>query len=75
MDYFAAQIGAAEAQKRREEIEHAVLNVYGERYSTQTYWLLSDLKKRAQELKHAIMYGEDSSAITVEKEENIKLPI
>lgn len=59
VDYFAAQIGATEAQKRREEIEHAVLNVYGERYSTQTYWLLSELKKRAEHLKKAILYGED----------------
>ena len=74
VDYFAAQIGATEAQKRREEIERAVLNVYGERYSTQTYWLLSDIKKRAQDLKRAIIYGEDSETLTVESEESIKLP-
>lgn len=74
VDYFATQIGAAEAQKRREEIEHAVLNVYGERYSTQTYWLLSDLKKRAQELKREIIYGNDADTMSVDKEESIKLP-
>jgi hypothetical protein len=74
VDYFATQIGAAEAQKRREEIEHAVLNVYGERYSTQTYWLLSDLKKRAQELKREIIYGKDADTMSVENEESIKLP-
>ena len=74
VDYFAQQIGATEAQKRREEIEHAVLNVYGERYSTQTYWLLSDLKKRAQELKREILYGNDAETMSVENEEKIKLP-
>lgn len=74
VDYFATQIGAAEAQKRREEIEHAVLNVYGERYSTQTYWLLSDLKKRAQELKREIIYGNDADTTSIDKEESIKLP-
>ena len=73
VDYFAAQIGATEAQKRREEIERAVLNVYGERYSTQTYWLLSELKKRAQDLKREMLYGGDNT-MTVEKEESIKLP-
>jgi hypothetical protein len=75
VDYFAQQIGAAEAQKRREEIEHAVLNVYGSRYSTQTYWLLSDLKKRAAELKRAIIYGDDVDTMSVEnKNEDVKLP-
>lgn len=58
VDYFAKD-GVTEAQKRREEIEQAVLNVFGARYSTQTYWLLSDLKKRAGELKREIMYGEN----------------
>ena len=63
VDYFTRDCGVTEAQKRREEIEQAVLNVFGARYSTQTYWLLSDLKKRGQELKKAIIYGEDDEPL------------
>jgi hypothetical protein len=35
---------------------------------------LSDLKKRAQELKREIIYGNDAETMSVEKEESIKLP-
>ena len=67
VDYFAKD-GVTEAQKRREEIEQAVLNVFGARYSTQTYWLLSDLKKRAGEIKREIIYGENVKPL--EEDEN-----
>lgn len=63
VDYFAREIGAQEAQKRREEIEQSVLAVFGPRYSTQTYWLLSDLKKRAEEIKLNMYAYESENAI------------
>ena len=62
VDYFAAGGHAAEVSKRRDEIEQAVLKVFGPRYSTQTYWLLSDLRKRAHELKYNTNGDEDASA-------------
>lgn len=74
VDYFAKDISAAEANKRREEIEHAVLKVFGDRYSTTTYWLLSDLKKRASELKTRLIYGDDNLSQTKEIEIKSKLP-
>ena len=57
VDWFARDISAAEANKRREEIEQAVLSVYGERYKGQSWWLLSGIKERAQQLKRELMYG------------------
>ena len=50
VDYFAQTIGAAEAQKRRGEIEKAVVRVFGERYSTSNYWLLPDLQTKVHEM-------------------------
>lgn len=71
VDYFAREIGAQEAQKRREEIEQSVLAVFGPRYSTQTYWLLSDLKKRAEEIK-LNMYAYENDNIIDEDFEGVK---
>lgn len=50
VDYFAKQSGSAEAYKRRSEIEKAVLQVWGPRYGSQSYWLLGDLRERSYNL-------------------------
>ena len=47
-------MGTVEAHKRKAEIEAAVLKVYGARYSTTNYWLLSELRKKAQAMKNEI---------------------
>jgi hypothetical protein len=47
-------MGVTEAHKRRAEIESAVIKVYGERYSTTNYWLLTSLQETAQRLKNEI---------------------
>ena len=49
--WFSESLGYQEANKRRAEIEQAVINVYGERYSNQNYWRLKDLQTKAQEIK------------------------
>ena len=54
VDYFAQGMGTVEAHKRKSEIEAAVIKVYGERYSTTNYWLLSTLQETAQRLKNEI---------------------
>jgi hypothetical protein len=54
VDYFAQGMGVMEAHKRKSEIEAAVLKVYGARYSTTNYWLLSTLQDTAQRLKNEI---------------------
>lgn len=51
VDYFSRDGGAAETNKRRDEIEAAVVAVFGQRYSTCTYWLLSELQERARQMK------------------------
>ena len=51
VDWFSESMGVVEAHKRKAEIEAAVLNVYGARYSTTNYWLLSELQHKANELK------------------------
>lgn len=52
VDYFARTIGTAEAAKRRGEIEKAVEEVYGKRYSTTNYWLLPELQKKATAIRY-----------------------
>ena len=47
-------MGVAEAHKRKSEIEAAVLRVFGTRYSTTNYWLLSSLQDKALQLKNEI---------------------
>lgn len=69
VDYFARQMGA-EAQKRRKEITKAAEDVFGERYMGR-FWLLDDLRKRADELKH-MQY--ESEQEVESKEEKDKLP-
>ena len=54
VDWFSESMGVMEAHKRRAEIEAAVIKVYGERYSTTNYWLLSALQETAQRLKNEI---------------------
>lgn len=54
VDWFSETMGVMEAHKRKAEIEAAVLKVYGARYSTTNYWLLSDLQKKAQAMKNEI---------------------
>lgn len=53
LDYFSLSMGATESRKRRREIEKAVVRTFGERYGTQTWWLLSDIQDRALEIKNA----------------------
>ena len=54
VDLFSESMGVVEAHKRKAEIEAAVLKVYGARYSTTNYWLLSELQKVAQAMKDEI---------------------
>lgn len=54
VDWFSESMGVAEAHKRKAEIEAAVLKVYGARYSTTNYWLLSALQDTANNLKNEI---------------------
>ena len=54
VDYFAQTMGAQEANRRRGEIEKAVVQVYGERYSTSNYWLLQDLQSVAHDIRYNI---------------------
>lgn len=68
VDYFARSMGATEAHKRKGEIEAAVKSVYGERYSTTGYWLLSEMRKTAKKLHeqtYEMKVGDD-----VETEDN-----
>ena len=54
VDWFSESMGVMEAHKRRAEIEAAVIKVYGERYSTTNYWLLTSLQETAKILKNEI---------------------
>lgn len=54
VDLFSESMGVMEAHKRRAEIEAAVIKVYGERYSTTNYWLLTSLQETAQKMKNEI---------------------
>ena len=54
VDWFGESMGVVEAHKRKAEIEAAVLNVYGARYSTTNYWLLSELQRKAYEMRNEI---------------------
>ena len=71
VDYFARQMGA-EAQKRRKEITKAAEDVFGERYLGR-FWILDDLRKRADELKR-MQYESDQENEVDSKEETNKLP-
>lgn len=54
VDYFSETMGVMEAHKRKSEIEAAVLSVFGPRYSTTNYWLLSTLQEKARAMKQQI---------------------
>lgn len=54
VDYFSESMGVNEAHKRKGEIEAAVLKIYGQRYSTTNYWLLTALQDRALELRNEL---------------------
>jgi len=69
VDFFADTMGVVEANKRRAEIEKAVIQVYGERYSTANYWLLGDLQIVAHNIRYDV--PQDNK---VESDNNIKLP-
>lgn len=74
VDWFSETMGSVEAHKRKGEIEAAVLKVYGARYSTTGYWLLSELRKTAMRLKEEINRPDDNDAVEMEDEETEKLP-
>lgn len=74
VDWFSETMGNVEAHKRKGEIEAAVLKVYGARYSTTGYWLLSELRKTAMRLKEEINRPDDNDAVEMEDEEMAKLP-
>lgn len=64
VDYFSGTIGATIAHKRKSEIENAVIKVFGDRYSTSNYWMLTDLQVKAQELKENITKSEADEVIS-----------
>lgn len=71
VDYFARQMGN-EAQKRRKEITKAAEDIFGERYMGR-FWILDDLRKRADEIKHWKYESERENEVE-SKEETDKLP-
>lgn len=71
VDYFARQMGN-EAQKRRKEITKAAEDIFGERYMGR-FWLLDDLRKRADEIKRGQYESEQENKVESEEETN-KLP-
>lgn len=76
VDWFGESMGSVEAHKRKAEIEAAVTKVYGPRYSTTNYWLLSELQKVAYEMKYQINKADEVPLVEPEKieESEIKLP-
>lgn len=71
VDYFARQMGN-EAQKRRKEITKSAEDIFGERYMGR-FWLLDDLRKRADEIKRG-QYESETENEVESKEETDKLP-
>lgn len=71
VDYFARQMGN-EAQKRRKEITKAAEDIFGERYMGR-FWLLDDIRKRADEIKSG-QYESEQEKEVESKEETDKLP-
>lgn len=75
VDWFSETMGVMEAHKRKAEIEAAVIKVYGARYSTTNYWLLSALQESAQNMKNEINNPAASQPDTkVEEDEGDDLP-
>lgn len=48
--WFFDEVGQSEAIKRRGEIEQALTNVFGPKYSNTCYWLVSSLQETARKL-------------------------
>lgn len=75
VDWFSETMGVMEAHKRKAEIEAAVIKVYGARYSTTNYWLLSALQESAQNMKNEINNPAASQSDTkVEEDDGDDLP-
>ena len=75
VDWFSETMGVMEAHKRKAEIEAAVIKVYGARYSTTNYWLLSALQESAQNMKNEINNPAASQPDTkVEEDDGDDLP-
>lgn len=79
VDWFAQDIGTMEAHKRKKEIEEAVIEVYGQKYSTTNYWLLEDLQATANRLqnemwKYGNENGEQAAADAMVDEAEMDLP-
>ena len=70
VDWFSETMGVMEARKRKAEIEAAVIKVYGARYSTTNYWLLSALQESAQNMKNEIINPAASQPDTKVEEDN-----
>lgn len=68
VDWFSESMGTVEAHKRKAEIEAAVLKVFGERYSTSNYWLLSSLQATAQQMKNEINHPVENADETETQE-------
>ena len=68
--WFSESLRYQEANKRRAEIEQAVINIYGDRYGNQNYWRLKDLQIKAQEIKDK----NTNDYVSQDKSIDIKLP-
>lgn len=74
VDFFANTIGTAEAARRRGEIESAVLQVFGPRYSSTRFWLLGELQDRADRIQEEQKEEPETAAIVTATGEIEKTP-
>lgn len=72
VDFFVRSMGA-EAHKRRSEILEAARIVFGEKYNDR-FWLLDDLRARADELARGDGEGEEEETVNKLDEDTEKLP-
>ncbi len=72
VDFFVRSMGA-EAHKRRAEILEAARMVFGEKYNDR-FWLLDDLRARADELSRVDGDEEEEEGNNKLEEDNEKLP-
>ena len=72
VDFFVRSMGA-EAHKRRSEILEAARMVFGDKYNDR-FWLLDDLRKRADELARGDGDGEEDETVNKLDEDTEKLP-
>ena len=72
VDFFVRSMGA-EAHKRRAEILEAVRMVFGDKYNDR-FWLLDDLRARADELARGDGDEEEDVESNKLEEDNEKLP-